>query len=418
MKILVISRTPWNNSNSFGNTFSNLFEGMPDVELYNICCQSGSTDNNLVQTTLQMSEASVIRALKGGEIAIEQNVSTDVNSELKVANTGRKQRKTWMFVARDLLWMVGALKWKKRVKNFIESVRPDVLYLPVYPSWYMCDIAQYAIKCASVPVVAHISDDDYGYNVGMSKSGYLYQMISRKKLRNIISKVSYIEVFADNMKHEYEQLFNVPCHVIGKGMLPEEVEKPQVHESRDELHFVYTGGIGGERFDVLMALARSFSCQSIKKCYLDIYSATPLTDTMKAEMDSVDSIVFHGAVNGSEVRKIQLDADYLVHVEGFSKESISATRMSFSTKIPDYLSTGNVMLAIGPADINSIQVLQSRGIAVVVDNLDNLAPTIFRLLNGEIDTSAIQERAYTYLVAERNKSVIQAGMLDRLKKLV
>ena len=418
MKILVISRTPWNNSNSFGNTFSNLFEGMPDVELYNICCQSGSTDNNLVQTTLQMSEASVIRALKGGEIAIEQNVSTDVNAELKVANTGRKQRKTWMFVARDLLWKVGALKWKKRVKNFIESIRPDVLYLPVYPSWYMCDIAQYAIKCASVPVIAHISDDDYGYNVGMSKSGYLYQMISRKKLRNIISKVSYIEVFADNMKLEYEQLFNIPCHVIGKGMLPEEVEKPQVHESRDELHFVYTGGIGGERFGVLMALARSFSCQSIEKCYLDIYSATPLTDTMKAEMDSVDSIVFHGAVNGSEVRKIQLDADYLVHVEGFSKESISATRMSFSTKIPDYLSTGNVMLAIGPADINSIQVLQSRGVAVVVDNLDNLTQTIFRLLNGEIDTSAIQERAYTYIITERNKSVIQAGMLDRLKKLV
>ena len=418
MKILVISRTPWNNSNSFGNTFSNLFEGMPDVELYNICCQSGSTDNNLVQTTLQMSEASVIRALKGGEIAIEQNVSTDVNAELKVANTGRKQRKTWMFVARDLLWKVGALKWKKRVKNFIESIRPDVLYLPVYPSWYMCDIAQYAIKCASVPVIAHISDDDYGYNVGMSKSGYLYQMISRKKLRNIISKVSYIEVFADNMKLEYEQLFNIPCHVIGKGMLPEEVEKPQVHESRDELHFVYTGGIGGERFGVLMALARSFSCQSIEKCYLDIYSATPLTDTMKAEMDSVDSIVFHGAVNGSEVRKIQLDADYLVHVEGFSKESISATRMSFSTKIPDYLSTGNVMLAIGPADINSIQVLQSRGVAVVVDNLDNLTQTIFRLLNGEIDTSAIQERAYTYIITERNKSVIQSGMLDRLKKLV
>lgn len=418
MKILVISRTPWNNSNSFGNTFSNLFEGMPDVELYNICCQSGSTDNNLVQTTLQMSEASVIRALKGGEIAIEQNVFTDVNAELKVANTGRKQRKTWMFVARDLLWKVGALKWKKRVKNFIESIRPDVLYLPVYPSWYMCDIAQYAIKCASVPVIAHISDDDYGYNVGMSKSGYLYQMISRKKLRNIISKVSYIEVFADNMKQEYEKLFNVPCHVIGKGMLPEEVEKPQVPESRDELHFVYTGGIGGERFDVLMALARSFSSQSFKKCFLDIYSATPLTVSMKATMDSIKGIIFHGAVSGAEVRGIQMKADYLVHVEGFSPASISSTKMSFSTKIPDYLSTGNVMFAIGPAEINSIQVLKSRDIAVVCDSLDKIAPTVFRLCNGEIDTAAIQERAYTYLTTERNKAVIQAGMLDRLKKLL
>ena len=167
-----------------------------------------------------------------------------------------------------------------------------------------------------------------------------------------------------------------------------------------------------------MALAKSFSCQSIKKCYLDIYSATPLTDAMKTEMDAIESVIFHGAVSGSEVRKIQMDADYLVHVEGFSKESICSTRMSFSTKIPDYLSTGNVMFAIGPAEINSIQVLQSRDIAVVCDSLDKIAPTVFRLCNGEIDTAAIQDRAYTYLTTERNKSIIQAGMLERLKKLV
>lgn len=420
MRILIISRTPWNNSNSFGNTFSNLFGGMKDVEIYNICCQAGSTENTEVSKTLQMSESSVIKSFKGKPVTITADSANTVGSVEKMQVAGKKNRSPWMFIARDMIWEVGAIRWKSVVKRFVKEVNPDIIYLPIYGSWYMCDLDEYIIKVAKCPVVGHITDDGYGYAPNEQEIGFarIYRMVLRKKWRDLIKKCSYIEVFADNMKQEYERLFNVPCHGIGKGMLPDEVYKPQIRPNKDELHFVYTGGIGGERYSVLMALAKSFSCQSIKKCYLDIYSATPLTDAMKTEMDAIESVIFHGAVSGSEVRKIQMDADYLVHVEGFSKESICSTRMSFSTKIPDYLSTGNVMFAIGPAEINSIQVLQSRDIAVVCDSLDKIAPTVFRLCNGEIDTAAIQDRAYTYLTTERNKSIIQAGMLERLKKLV
>lgn len=420
MRILIISRTPWNNSNSFGNTFTNLFGGMQDVEIFNICCQAGSTENNIVCKTLQMSESSVINSLKGKSIAITTSSQNSVESVEKMQVAGKKNRSPWMFIARDMIWKVGGFRWKSAVKRFVKDVAPDIIYLPIYGSWYICDLDEYIIKVAKCPVVGHITDDGYGYAPNEQEIGLarIYRMVLRKKWRDLIKKCSYIEVFADNMKQEYERLFNVPCHGIGKGMLPDEVYKPQIRPNKDELHFVYTGGIGGERYSVLMALAKSFSCQSIKKCYLDIYSATPLTDAMKTEMDAIESVIFHGAVSGSEVRKIQMDADYLVHVEGFSKESICSTRMSFSTKIPDYLSTGNVMFAIGPAEINSIQVLQSRDIAVVCDSLDKIAPTVFRLCNGEIDTAAIQDRAYTYLTTERNKSIIQAGMLERLKKLV
>ena len=420
MKILVISRTPWNNSNSFGNTFSNLFGGMPDVEVYNICCQNGSTENDVVKGTLQMSESSVIRGLKGDDVVISQTGALDARIEHTLGSKAKRHKSTAMLIVRDLIWKIGSLKWKKAVKNFVDVVRPDVIYLPIYASWYMCDIDRYAIICAGVPVVGHITDDIWNYSpTGQKLSlSHFYRWRLRRKEYRLIQETSYIEVFADNMKQEYERLFNVPCHVIGKGLLPSEVRKPQIRQEKEKVHFVYTGGIGGERYDVLMALAKAFSCQSDKKCCLDIYSATPLTDTMKAEMDSVDSIVFHGAVNGSEVRKIQLDADFLVHVEGFSKETISSTRMSFSTKIPDYLSTGNVMLAIGPSGINSIDVLRDKGIAVVCDNISELPTIVSRLVNDGYNLLDIQQRAYEYLIIERNIVNIQSGMLDRLKNLV
>ena len=63
IKILVISRTPWDNNNSFGNTFSNLFEGMHNVEIYNICCQKGNNSNRIVKKALQLTDRSVFYSI-------------------------------------------------------------------------------------------------------------------------------------------------------------------------------------------------------------------------------------------------------------------------------------------------------------------------------------------------------------------
>ena len=87
MKILIISRTPWNNSNSFGNTFSNIFGGMQGVEIFNICCQGGAIDNNIVIKTLQISEISLIRSFKGGNASIDVSVSNHSKKEMQINNT-------------------------------------------------------------------------------------------------------------------------------------------------------------------------------------------------------------------------------------------------------------------------------------------------------------------------------------------
>lgn len=65
MKVLVISRSPWDDSNSFGNTFSNLFGGMKGVEIFSICCQDGVNNNGIVSKTYQMTDRSVLNSLMG-----------------------------------------------------------------------------------------------------------------------------------------------------------------------------------------------------------------------------------------------------------------------------------------------------------------------------------------------------------------
>ena len=63
MKVLIISSTPWNNANSFGNTFSNLFEGMENVEIYNIACRHGVSSNSIVSKAVQLTDKSVLKSI-------------------------------------------------------------------------------------------------------------------------------------------------------------------------------------------------------------------------------------------------------------------------------------------------------------------------------------------------------------------
>lgn len=422
MRILIISRTPWNNSNSFGNTFTNLFWGMEGVEIYNICCQLGSIKNDVVKDTLQLSETYLLKSLRKANVGKkESKPSIEASSVEQMQELGKKKRSVWMFFARDMIWKYTSYRWKKLIGDFIVKVNPDIIYLPIYASLYMCYIDSFVIKELNKPVIGHISDDVYGYSVDASRLSlaHYYRYKLRKKIRSIIRRCSYLEVFAENMKEEYEKEFGKNCYLIGKGVWPEQVMKPRLDGWRDEIHFVYTGGIGGERFNMLMALAKSLEQQKHeKKCYLDIYSATPLTGNNKEMMSNYESIVFHGAISGEEVKRVQQKADCLVHVEGFTHKAVFDARMSFSTKIVDYLTTGNVLFAIGSNEINSIQLLKNKKMAVVVDKIEELDDTISNMIDGKFDFPTIQKAAYNYLITERDIHTIQGGMYKRFLGLV
>lgn len=418
IKVLTVSRTPWNNSNSFGNTFSNLFGGMSGVEIYNICCQPGSIENDIVKDTLQITESSLLSALLGKrKHTVVKGGANEGVSLKQVQDYGKKRRPSWMFIARDIIWKLTASIWEKEIDAFVTSIKPDVLYLPIYASWYMCNINSYLINKFATPTAFHISDNVYDYPPSTSPWSFekYYRGRLRRKIKSLMQKASYVEVFAENMKLAYEKEFGVPCYVIGKGIKLEDIKKRNNHVCGEVVHFVYTGGVAGERMKVLLELGRTLSKDhSNKKCILDIYSATPLSDETKSEMKSVESISFHGAISGAEVKDIQQKADYLVHVEGFSEKAVFEAGMSFSTKIIDYLASGNILLAIGHKDINSIQVLKKYNIAVVADELKDLDSMVDCLLNEKTDVQTIKENAYKFLVNERDIELIQKGIYERM----
>lgn len=419
MKILIISSTTWDNSNSFGNTFSNLFGGMKDVEIYNIACRNGISNNNVTTKEVQMTDKSVLKSIINPfydpcwEI-VNSNQNYSVNTV--ISSGAIKHRKTISFIIRDLIWKLGHWKSSKTLKLFLNQIKPEVIYLPIYASPYMCDIQQYIIKKLGVPVVGHISDDVYNIPPNLSFLSKRYRIHLQEKLKKLISSCEYLEVFAQNMADEYSKEFNIPCHLIGKGVTKESIVSiPPLKETKNEpLKIIYTGNISTDRYTILHLLGTTIDTHFKGKAVIDVYTQSLLPENMLNELDAIESICLKGAVSSAEVVKIQQSADLLLHAEGFSDKSIFETKMSFSTKIIDYMLSGVPILAVGPAEVNSIAVLQDFDLAAVISNPEVAKSVLNDLLSGNIDFQKKHENIIDYLKTYRDLYNIQNGIYARL----
>ncbi len=417
MRILIVSRTPWDTANSFGNTFSNLFGKMTDVEIYHICCKHGETNGSPAVKTFQMTDRSVMHSIlhrKGGVGWLADN-STDRKANAAVSYAAEKKKRPLAYYVRDLIWSLGAWKKDAALCAFLQTAKPDVLYLPLYASCYMCDVQQYIADMLQVPTVGHISDNVFACSPDASLSVKCYARRVAGKLRQLIRRCAYLEVFAENMQKQYAEFFEKPIYLIGKGVDIDALPAPPAPTGHPEKHFVYTGNIGNGRFSTLLSVGEALCTPDGKAAgVLDIYSATPLTEEMAACIKACAGVCFHGAVPADKISEIQKNADVLVHVEGFSPSAVAAAEMSFSTKLIDYMLAGRPILAIGDAAVNSIQVLQKHGVGIVAASPADVGAAVRSLLNDEVDLAALRRNTIRYLKDYRNQKQITDGIRARL----
>lgn len=423
MRVLIISSTTWDNANSFGNTFSNLFEGMKNVEIYNIACRHGVSNNTLVKKAVQITDKAVLKSIYKPKFDPSweiQNTRKHINENQEISEKARRKRRTISFIIRDMIWKLGRWKKSKTLKQFLEEIKPDLVYLPIYASPYICDIQRHIIKRLDVQVVGHISDDVYGIPPKSSLLQRYYRLRLRKKLRGLIDQCEYLEVFAENMKNEYSKIFDKPCYLIGKGIQTEKIETIETYIPNGKpLRFVYTGNISDDRYKVLAEIGKSIA-EVFKEdsAILDIYSATPLTKEMKKAFNQCARLKFHGSIDRDSVIKVQNRADFLVHVEGFSPRAIFSARMSFSTKIIDYMMMSKPILAFGPQEVNSIQVLKENEIGLAAVSQEELKYILREIIKGNVDYKKLTTKTKEYLANNRNITEIQEDIFRRMKNLV
>ena len=415
MRILVLSDTPWADSNSFGNSVSNIFEGIDNIEVANIACRPGRPTSYLVKRYYQLSERSLLKNLKnkahpsGAELDLTvQPEEAPADTNLKARSFGQKRRWQILFWARDMIWRLG--RWNSpQLREFVDSFQPDIIFQPVYYSSYLNRIALFLKQYTGKPMLGYISDDCYTLRqFSLSPLYWIDRLLKRRYVKKTIEQCRILYVISDVQKREYEKLFTPPCKVLTKCAEFADTNKPACRQPGSVLKMVYAGNVSRGRYEILAEIAGAVkTLESAGIQYqLDIYTLTPMTEKQKAVL-SGEHIAVHPPVSYAEIRKIQQDADILIHAEGFSLKERLAVHQSFSTKIVDYLETNRCVLAVGSDDCASIQYFMKNGCGAVATSKEKIAQLLRQLAEDKAQLQVYAEKAWQCGKTNHQKAQMQ-----------
>lgn len=385
IKILIVSPTPWDDNNSFGNSFSNIFGGNPKYEIANIYLQEGLPNTEVCSKFFQISEKTLIRRIFrpstpiGLETFNQPGVKNIDGAVMKKAKILRWQILFWI---RDAIWSTG--RWhSKSLDDFIREFNPDLIVQPIFYEYYVNRIGLYAQWLTGAPMIGYISDDNYTLKqFSLSPLYWIDRLIKRRFVKKTIDRCSLLYVITEAQREEYNRIFGNKCAVLFKGGIFDERPK---YNANKPVKFIYTGNLGSGRWKTLSALAQSIHRYNDKSgelaAILEIYSVTPLSNKALDSLNINDSSSFKGRVDVSKIAAIQSSADILVHVEPFSLSERYSARLSFSTKIVDYMASGRAILGIGWGKSGGIEYLSTNKAAAIITDLSKIDKTVGNLID-------------------------------------
>ena len=429
LKILVVSSTPWDDNNSFGSSFSNIFGGNSNYEIANIYCQYGLPENNVCQHYFQITEKGIIQCLLGNQshsgeriFRFKDNGTVGIglsHVETKFINKLKGIRWQLFFWMRDLIWSTG--KWKsKPLDEFISDFQPNLIVLPIYYSTYLNTIGLYVKQKSGAKMVGYISDDNYTLkHFSISPLFWIDRFVKRRYVRKAIDQCEILYTITDNQKKEYNLIFGNKCKVLSKGGCFDDFSHKKT-VLNNPVRLVYTGNLGMGRWKSLARIVEALKMVNNNgiKAQLYIYSQTTLPASSMRKLQIENMVYLMGGIPASNVKDVQRDADILVHVESFELSERNSARLSFSTKIVDYLESGRCIVAVGWKKTGAIDYLIENDGAVVITDVKQIFTKLNNLINDKTLIYDYAVKGFELGKKNHQLDVVRSNLYNDLIKLV
>lgn len=419
-KVLSISLSTWR-SDSGIHTQTDLFKYYDPERVAQIYTKSDLPDTPVCNSFFRISENEVIRSVytrKAVGCRVENGASADSNTQKAIEAeqalyTKAHKKKSWlMTLARELVWSLG--KWKtKALDDFILEENPDVYFVPIYPVAYMGWIQLYIIKKFPKPYVCYLADDNYTYKpCGRNPLAYLHRFILRKTVKKLAVNCSEMFTITKTEAEETDRCFGTHSVVLTKGINFEgkEYEKK---EPSSPVRMVYTGNLLIGRANSLAEISKAMAKinKDGEKVVFDIYSTTVLDEKTMNYLNA-NGCHFKGAVPKSEVDAIQQSADIVVFAESLEKNHRLDARLSFSTKLTDYLKNGKCIFAIGDKTIAPIIYLRDNDCAVIANEYDEIENRLTELIGNPTMITEYAKKAFDTGKKNHNEEDIRKVFVD------
>lgn len=398
--ILITSIPSWNQK-SGSNTLSTLFEKFNSGDLASLYIRPEMPDSKVCSRYFNIREWKVVQSIfkrstiTGMEVYTNDNkIDYDYEDEQNKTIYYSKNRKRIFLWMREIAWKIG--KWKsKELDIFLNDFNPDILFFSIESYPYFNRINEYIInKYKPKSVIGYLWDDNFTYKQKPNNIFYLIERyFLRKQVKRLVNSCTHVLAISPKMKKECDEEFNINSILLTKPL--RENSLPPYRYKNGIIRLLYTGSLVIGRDKVLKTIAQAVDRinESGIKMQLDIYTNTPIYEEYKTEINNYIGCKLYGAIPQSQVFIEQENSDILIFGESLDRGN-NVARLSFSTKITDYLSSYRCILAIGPKDNSSIEYFEEEDAALVCTKSEDIYLTLKKISQDPSILEIYAEKAH------------------------
>lgn len=430
MKVLIISQEVWRNDKNGGNVLSNIFcdTGYEFAQIY---CTPGNPSNRLCKKYYQMTDSMMIHAIfgrgkTGKEIAYENYPCDNMESIEKKAEQEnrffydffRNHRLEVFYVIRSFIWKIA--RWDTlELRSFILDYKPDLIFAPCYASHEMLAIDRLAKKLVDVPMISYISDDNYGLRqFRLSPIYWINRLVLRKNMRKTFKMYDLVYTMTEEQKSEYEKALDCKMKILKKsGDFTKVPEKKTINQP---IRMIYAGGIYIGRWKTLARIAeaiREVNKNGIK-IILDIYTGNTLTSKQQKLLHDGGNCMVHKSIPFEELKQRYAQSDIALHVESFELKYKLLSRLSFSTKIIDCLTSGCATMAVCWKQHSGYIYLKKHDIAFCVDSNEKILETIKGIVSEPARIIDYAIKAKEFGLKNHQQEIIKREFMEDLESYI
>lgn len=427
-KVLFVNGEPFNKMTATGITVSNLFHGWPKDRLAQIYTADIPTNRACFALSERISTRNLMPfqfGSLGEELDTGGQLEPTSPQDAKIPSHGISS--SLVSRARYVLapWL-DFLPYRvpTHVLKKIQEFQPDVIYT-LLGNIRITRLANAIGEKFDLPVIPHFMDDWYStYSVpGKSMGTLIHRILIKRSVSKLFDRVPLGLTIGNRMALEYSERFHRPFYpfmnpvdsVVDCSMRP-------MKGQGEPMVFIYVGGLHLYRDKALKEIINVLRLVNLNGVVAELRLYVPDADRPKAEeLASVARWVkYCGSVKSDQVGEVLIGADIAIHVESSSEEVKNYTRLSVSTKIPQYLAAGLPVLAYASIESASSSYVSEMKCGIAIESLDKegLVQAVERLTRdaswrAELAVAACRT-ATTYHLA----SVVRANFSDVLWRAV
>jgi len=375
VRVLVISHNSFSDTQSNGKTLSAFFKNWDRENLAQLYFTASVPDFTVCQKYFRITDFDILKGIAfkgihGGRIENERATNIVYNKKgLKSFYFDLFNRYAcYLFrLLRDVIWRFVGFE-SKMLTAFIDEFNPQVVFFQSSSGTFAFSIVKWVCQTRNIPLVMQTTDDYVTGKLTLSPFFWIHHFHLKKAYKWAVSYADCVIAIGDKMAHEYKIRFGGNYYVAMNSI--QDPRLPAYVSGTEKIRFLYAGNLGLNRWKVLSLIA-----VCLEELYLEekLFGELSIYSLIEPNNDVLNYLnvncfsQFRGSLDTDDLNREKSLSDILVHVESFDTKSKHITRLSVSTKIPEYLISKRCILAVGPSDVASMEYLAKNDLAVIVN---------------------------------------------------